>query len=130
MIKLTLTFKKKNYQYKLNQSNTFIVGAGAIGCELLKNLAMIGITNVTITDMDTIEKSNLSRQFLFRNSDIGKFKSEIASQKAKKMNSNISIEYKLNNEGFRTPDDFNSMDEGNIFLGCSHTFGVGLPIEN
>jgi len=40
------------------------------------------------------------------------------------------IEYKLNNYGFRTPDDFNSIDEGNIFLGCSHTFGIGHHLEN
>jgi len=40
------------------------------------------------------------------------------------------IEYKLNNEGFRTPDDFNSEDEGNVFLGCSHTFGIGHHLEN
>lgn len=40
------------------------------------------------------------------------------------------IEYKLNNYGFRTPDDFNDYDEGNIFLGCSHTFGVGHHLEN
>jgi hypothetical protein len=40
------------------------------------------------------------------------------------------IVYKLNNEGFRTPDDFNSNDEGNVFLGCSHTFGIGHHLEN
>ena len=40
------------------------------------------------------------------------------------------IKYSLNNEGFRTPDDFNSTDEGNVFLGCSYTFGVGHHLEN
>jgi len=40
------------------------------------------------------------------------------------------IQYKLNNYGFRTPDDFNNYDEGNVFLGCSHTFGVGHHLEN
>ena len=39
------------------------------------------------------------------------------------------IEYKFNNYGFRTPDDFND-DEGNIFLGCSHTIGIGHHLEN
>jgi hypothetical protein len=53
----------------------FQVGAGAIGCELLKNFAMIGLGcgedgAVTVTDMDTIEKSNLNQQFLFRPWDI------------------------------------------------------------
>lgn len=40
------------------------------------------------------------------------------------------VKYKLNNCGFRTPDDFNSEDEGNVFLGCSHTFGIGHHLEN
>jgi hypothetical protein len=40
------------------------------------------------------------------------------------------IEYRLNNEGFRTLDDFNSEDEGNVYLGCSHTFGIGHHLEN
>lgn len=52
----------------------FQVGAGAIGCELLKNFAMLGLAardgEVIVTDMDTIEKSNLNRQFLFRPSDV------------------------------------------------------------
>lgn len=50
------------------------VGAGAIGCELLKNFAMMGLASgdgeVIVTDMDTIEKSNLNRQFLFRPWDV------------------------------------------------------------
>lgn len=54
----------------------FKVGAGAIGCELLKNFALIGLGageggHITVTDMDYIEKSNLNRQFLFRSQDIG-----------------------------------------------------------
>ena len=51
------------------------MGAGAIGCELLKNFAMIGLGcgeggEIIVTDMDTIEKSNLNRQFLFRPWDV------------------------------------------------------------
>lgn len=52
----------------------FVVGAGAIGCEMLKNLAMIGAGTrglITVTDNDLIEKSNLNRQFLFRSHNIG-----------------------------------------------------------
>jgi hypothetical protein len=40
------------------------------------------------------------------------------------------IEYQFNNYGFRTPDDFNDTDEGNVFLGCSQTIGIGLHLEN
>ena len=60
---------------KLLNLKYFVVGSGAIGCELLKNMAMMGVGAgpsgyVTVTDMDVIEKSNLSRQFLFRADDI------------------------------------------------------------
>ena len=78
-------------QDKLASLKVFLVGAGAIGCEMLKNFAMMGISTNTngklvITDMDTIEKSNLNRQFLFRPSDVGKFKSNTAASKSKEMN--------------------------------------------
>lgn len=70
----------------------FIVGAGALGCEHIKNLAYVGVKNIIITDFDQIEKSNLSRQFLFRNVDIGKFKSIQAKKAIRKMKSNINVE--------------------------------------
>ena len=85
-------------QKKLETLNTFLVGAGAVGCELLKIFAMMGIcTNpdslLTITDHDRIEKSNLSRQFLFRDNDITKLKSECAIKSIKKMNKSINCKY-------------------------------------
>jgi ubiquitin-activating enzyme E1 len=101
-------------QKKLNDYKVFIVGSGAIGCEHLKNFSMMGVGNQIITDMDTIEKSNLSRQFLFRNSDIGKSKAEVASKKAKHMNPNINIQYKLNKVGTETEPIFNKSFYQNI----------------
>ena len=80
----------RTLQQQLGDMNTFLVGAGAIGCEMLKNFALMGIScgnGVThCTDMDHIEKSNLSRQFLFRNENIGAAKSVTAVAAAMAMN--------------------------------------------
>jgi len=80
----------KEFQEKIGQQKWFVVGAGAIGCELLKNFALMGLGcaggNVSVTDMDMIERSNLNRQFLFRSWDIQKYKSQTAVQAVKAMN--------------------------------------------
>ena len=97
----------QDLQKKLSNLNLFMVGAGALGCEYLKNFALIGISSsennenkVTVTDNDNIELSNLSRQFLFRNSDIGKSKSLCACRESKKINKNfncLNLNYLVNN---------------------------------
>lgn len=51
-----------------------MVGAGGIGCELLKNLVLTGFGEIHIVDLDTIDLSNLNRQFLFRHEHIKKSK--------------------------------------------------------
>lgn len=86
----------ETFQNKLFDANIFIVGAGAIGCELLKNLAMMGVKNVHISDMDIIEKSNLNRQFLFRDNNIGQHKAEAACNAITQMNPDVKyIPYML-----------------------------------
>uniref|UniRef100_A0A0D9X387 E1 ubiquitin-activating enzyme n=1 Tax=Leersia perrieri TaxID=77586 RepID=A0A0D9X387_9ORYZ len=84
-------------QKKLEEANTFVVGSGALGCEFLKNLALMGIScspkgKLTITDDDVIEKSNLSRQFLFRDWNIGQAKSTVAAAAASAINHNLRID--------------------------------------
>jgi ubiquitin-activating enzyme E1 len=89
---------------KLQNQNFFLIGAGAIGCEMLKNWAMMGIATgqagkVTVTDMDTIETSNLSRQFLFREADVRQLKSKIAAQAATALNPAMNIVAHANRVG-------------------------------
>ena len=81
---------------KLQNLRLFMVGAGAIGCELLKTLAMMGCCTgkgeLTVTDDDHIERSNLNRQFLFRDAHIGKPKSLTAKGSALEMNPSMVID--------------------------------------
>ncbi|KAM8934654.1 ubiquitin-like modifier-activating enzyme 1 [Pelodytes ibericus] len=102
-------------QEKLGKQKYFLVGAGAIGCELLKNFAMIGLAageggEITVTDMDTIEKSNLNRQFLFRPWDVTKMKSETAAAAVRQMNPSVNVTGHQNRVGTETEkvydDDF------------------------
>lgn len=84
----------REFQDKLANANQFLVGAGAIGCEMLKNWAMIGLARgpkgkISIADMDQIEKSNLNRQFLFRPKDVGKLKSDCAAEAVQAMNPDL-----------------------------------------
>lgn len=81
----------KTFQEKIFNNRQFLVGSGAIGCEMLKNWSMMGLGTgkegvIHVTDLDTIEKSNLNRQFLFRAKDVGKFKAESAAGAVAEMN--------------------------------------------
>ncbi|KAI6247463.1 Ubiquitin-activating enzyme E1 1 [Erysiphe necator] len=85
----------REFQEKITKTNQFLVGAGAIGCEVLKNWAMIGLgtgpqTRISVTDMDSIEKSNLNRQFLFRPKNVGQLKSDCAAAAAQAMNPDLN----------------------------------------
>lgn len=68
-----------------------MVGAGGIGCELLKNLVLTGFGYVEIVDLDTIDLSNLNRQFLFRHEHIKKPKALVAKEAAEKFNPDVQI---------------------------------------
>jgi ubiquitin-activating enzyme E1 len=100
------------FQRVISESRIFLIGAGAIGCELLKNFALMGVASdakgmVHVTDMDTIEKSNLSRQFLFRMTDVGGLKSEVAAAAAQRMNPALRVEAKALRVGADSEDTYN-----------------------
>ncbi len=78
-------------QNKLKNSSVLVAGAGGLGSPLLYYLASAGIGNITIVDDDIIEDSNLNRQILFNETDIGQPKAETALNKLFSLNSSINI---------------------------------------
>lgn len=114
----------KELHNELKQLRVFVVGSGAIGCELLKTFALLGVGEmaplpqdssagvpdglISITDMDHIEKSNLNRQLLFRHQDVGQPKAEVAARAAKLINPRLNIRPYLKRVGTETEDIFNS----------------------
>ena len=87
----------KSFQAALANQRVFLVGCGALGCEYLKGLALMGAATgkdgrVWVTDMDRIEVSNLSRQFLFRQPDVGHPKSVRGAAVVKRWNPSVNIE--------------------------------------
>ncbi|CAN0902154.1 Ubiquitin-activating enzyme E1 2 [Linum grandiflorum] len=98
-------------QKKLEDAKVFLVGSGALGCEFLKNLALMGVScgeegKLIVTDDDAIEKSNLSRQFLFRDWNIGQAKSKVAASAAASINPHLKVEALQNRVGPETENVF------------------------
>lgn len=77
----------------LSDAHVLVVGGGALGNEIVKNLAMTGVGHIYIVDMDKVELSNLSRSVLFRKSDLNNPKAEAISRRAKEINDDISVKY-------------------------------------
>ena len=67
-------------QAKISACRVLVVGAGALGNEILKNLALLGFQQVVVVDLDRIEESNLSRSVLYRNEDVGEWKASAAAR--------------------------------------------------
>ena len=79
-------------QRRMESATIFIGGVGALGCEVAKNLALMGVGRIILCDYDDIELSNISRQMLFCEKDIGRKKTDVARERLRDMNGSASVE--------------------------------------
>jgi molybdopterin/thiamine biosynthesis adenylyltransferase len=88
-------FKLINWwdQKKLSEAKVLVIGTGALGNEILKNLALLGIGNIFIADLDLVEHSNLSRSVLFREYDNGVSKSQVAAKAVQGIYPGIKVQW-------------------------------------
>jgi adenylyltransferase/sulfurtransferase len=80
-------------QSRLARARVLVIGAGALGNEIIKNLALLGVGNLFVADMDRVENSNLSRSVLYREADNGVFKATAAARGAKDIYPDIKVQH-------------------------------------
>uniref|UniRef100_A0A6P6XVF9 SUMO-activating enzyme subunit uba-2-like n=1 Tax=Dermatophagoides pteronyssinus TaxID=6956 RepID=A0A6P6XVF9_DERPT len=80
ILKLTFGNDEHDLVRRIKSSNILLIGAGGIGCEVLKGLILTGFPRITIIDLDTIDVSNLNRQFLYNKTHVGKSKAVVAAE--------------------------------------------------
>jgi molybdopterin-synthase adenylyltransferase len=78
-------------QDRLRKAKVLVVGAGALGNEVLKNLALLGVGTTYVIDLDVVEPSNLSRSVLFRAEDGGRSKAEVAAERTREINPEVAV---------------------------------------
>src|SRR5262249_30754216 len=84
-----------NAQEKLKNARVVVIGAGGLGAPVLSYLAAAGIGHLVIVDFDTVSLSNLQRQVLFTQKDLGKEKAIVAADRLKELNPLVNIEAKV-----------------------------------
>lgn len=114
-------------QDQIKKSKVCVVGAGAIGNEVIKNLILLGVGHIEVFDFDTIEIHNLTRSVLFREEDVGQFKATAACRRGSELDPNVSL--KAHNCNFwevLTPSSIKKFD---IVFGCVDNFEARLNLN-
>ncbi len=81
-------------QERVSRQSICVVGAGAVGNEVIKSLTLLGVGKIEIIDFDLIEEHNLTKSVLFRPEDVGKSKAEVAALRASELDPNVVIGYR------------------------------------
>ncbi|MGM0607558.1 MAG: HesA/MoeB/ThiF family protein [Candidatus Muiribacteriota bacterium] len=104
---------------KFSELNIAIVGAGGLGTPVVQNLLSLGVKKITIFDKDKLELSNLNRQFMFGEADIGKYKASLLFEKIKDRFYNLQISYKIEEINKET---INNLDNFDYIFDCCDNF--------
>jgi len=78
-------------QERLRRACVLVVGAGALGNEVLKNLALVGVGHLSVVDFDVVEAANLTRSVLFRARDRGRPKADVAAEAVRELNPDVTV---------------------------------------
>jgi ubiquitin-activating enzyme E1 C len=95
------------------QVRVLIVGAGGLGCEMIKQIALMGVKNIDIVDLDTIDVTNLNRQFLFRAADVGLMKAQVCANFIQQRFPGTTVNWH-SNKIQEYPDEF--FEKFNVFV--------------
>ena len=109
-------------QKKISSAKVFIVGIGGLGCPLVLYLANTGVKNIGLVDNDKVDISNLNRQIIFNNKDIGKFKVIQTKRFLKKINKKIKI--KISKDRLKKTNIKNILNNYDIICDCSDNFAT------
>jgi adenylyltransferase/sulfurtransferase len=107
-------------QLKLKAASILVIGAGGLGCPVLQYLAAAGIGTIGIVDDDKVDESNLHRQVIFGQQDVGKLKAEVAAQRLQAMNPNIIV--KAITERLHPDNAFELLNDYDIVVDGSDNF--------
>jgi molybdopterin/thiamine biosynthesis adenylyltransferase len=114
-------------QERLAKGVAVVVGAGALGNEVLKNLALLGLGRVFVCDMDTIETSNLTRSTLYRLRDVGRRKAEVAVERTMEMNPDTTAVAVEGDVRFRL--GLGVVRRADVILGCLDSVAARVAVN-
>lgn len=115
-------------QEKLARSSVLVIGAGGLGCPVLQLLAAAGVQCIGIADFDVVELSNLHRQFLFDEGDLGKSKVSVAAKRLKALNAALEIkEFKVKIDSHNI---FSIIQDFDVLVDCTDNFNTRYLIND
>lgn len=115
-------------QEDLKKASVLVIGAGGLGCSVLQYITAAGVGTIGILDGDVVEESNLQRQVLFGQEDVGKQKAKTAAHKLKTQNPNVK--FKVANEPINKKNCLNSIALFDIVVDCTDNFPTRYLIND